>query len=65
MDWISPRQAEKDKSTSVLQALHLQPGAKHPVCMARNQKNSTSLTLGTQTAFDFLRPAAAGVFIPK
>jgi hypothetical protein len=33
--------------------------------MARNQKNSTSLTLGTQTAFDFLRPAAAGVFIPK
>jgi hypothetical protein len=30
-----------------------------------NQKNSTSLTLGTQTAFDFLRPASAGVFIPK
>jgi hypothetical protein len=27
-----------------------------------NQKNSTSLT---QTAFDFLRPASAGVFIPK
>jgi hypothetical protein len=26
-----------------------------------NQKNSTSLTLGTQTAFDFLRPASAGV----
>jgi hypothetical protein len=30
-----------------------------------NQKNSTSLTLGTQTAFDFLRPASAGVFVPK
>jgi hypothetical protein len=30
-----------------------------------NQKNSTSLTLGTQTAFDFLRPATAGVLIPK
>jgi hypothetical protein len=30
-----------------------------------NQKNSTSLTLGTQTAFDFLRPASAGVFFPK
>jgi hypothetical protein len=30
-----------------------------------NQKNSTSLTLGTQTAFDFLRPASAGVLIPK
>jgi hypothetical protein len=26
-----------------------------------NQKNSTSLTLGTQTAFDFLRLAPAGV----
>jgi hypothetical protein len=32
---------------------------------ALNQKNSTSLTLGTQTAFDFLRPASAGVFVPK
>jgi hypothetical protein len=33
-----------------------------------NQKNSTSARLaglGTQTAFDFLRPATAGVFIPK
>jgi hypothetical protein len=30
-----------------------------------NQKNSTSLALGTQTAFDFLRPATAGVLIPK
>jgi hypothetical protein len=30
-----------------------------------NQKNSTSLTLGTQTAFDFLGPVTAGVFIPK
>ncbi len=30
-----------------------------------NQKNSTSLTLGTQTAFDFLRPASAVVFNPK
>jgi hypothetical protein len=30
-----------------------------------NQKNSTSLTLGTQTAFDFLRPATAGISIPK
>jgi hypothetical protein len=30
-----------------------------------NQKNSTSLTLGTQTAFDFLRSPPAGVFIPK
>jgi hypothetical protein len=30
-----------------------------------NQKNSTSLTLGTQTAFDFLRPAPAGVIFPK
>jgi hypothetical protein len=30
-----------------------------------NQKNSTSLTLGTQTAFDFQRPATAGAFIPK
>jgi hypothetical protein len=30
-----------------------------------NQKNSTSLTLGTQTAFDFLRSASAGIFIPK
>jgi hypothetical protein len=30
-----------------------------------NQKNSTSLTLGTQTAFDFLHPATAGVYIPK
>jgi hypothetical protein len=30
-----------------------------------NQKNSTSRTLGTQTAFDFLRPATASVFIPK
>jgi len=38
-----------------------------------NQKNSTSLTLGTQTAFDFYppkiaadkRPATAGVLIPK
>jgi hypothetical protein len=30
-----------------------------------NQKNSTSLTLGTQTAFDFLRPAPSGVTIPK
>jgi hypothetical protein len=30
-----------------------------------NQKNSTSLSLGTQTAFDFLRPASAGVFVPK
>jgi hypothetical protein len=30
-----------------------------------NQKNSTSLTLGTQTAFDFLRSAPAGVFVPK
>jgi hypothetical protein len=29
---------------------------------ALNQKNSTSLTLGTQTAFDFLRPASAGIF---
>jgi hypothetical protein len=29
-----------------------------------NQKNSTSLTLGTQTAFDFC-PSSAGVFIPK
>jgi hypothetical protein len=28
---------------------------------ALNQKNSTSLTLGTQTAFDFLRAASAGV----
>jgi hypothetical protein len=26
--------------------------------MARNQKNSTSLTLGTQSAFDFHPPAA-------
>jgi hypothetical protein len=26
--------------------------------MARNQKNSTSLTLGTQTAFDFHPPLA-------
>jgi hypothetical protein len=32
---------------------------------ALNQKNSTSLTLGTQTAFDFLRAASAGIFIPK
>jgi hypothetical protein len=30
-----------------------------------NQKNSTSLALGTQTAFDFLRPATAGIFNPK
>jgi hypothetical protein len=38
-----------------------------------NQKNSTSLTLGTQTAFDFYpqktladkRPVTAGVFFPK
>jgi hypothetical protein len=30
-----------------------------------NQKNSTSLTLGTQTAFDFQRPATAGISIPK
>jgi hypothetical protein len=30
-----------------------------------NQKNSTSLALGTQTAFDFLRPATAGVLNPK
>jgi hypothetical protein len=30
-----------------------------------NQKNSTSLTLGTQTAFDFLRPTSSGVFFPK
>jgi hypothetical protein len=33
-----------------------------------NQKNSTSdrlAGLGTQTAFDFLRSAAAGVLIPK
>ncbi len=29
-------QAEKGKSTSVLKTVHLQPGAKHPVCMARN-----------------------------
>jgi hypothetical protein len=28
-------QAEKGKSTPVLQALHLQPGVKHPVRMAR------------------------------
>jgi hypothetical protein len=28
-----------------------------------NQKNSTSLMLGTQTAFDFLRPAPTGVFV--
>jgi hypothetical protein len=27
----------KGKSTSVLKTVHLQPGAKHPVCMARNQ----------------------------
>jgi hypothetical protein len=32
---------------------------------ALNQKNSTSLSLGTQTAFDFLRAASAVVFIPK
>jgi hypothetical protein len=32
---------------------------------ALNQKNSTSLTLGTQTAFDFLRATSADVFIPK
>ncbi len=30
-----------------------------------NQKNSTSLTLGTQTAFDFSRPPTAGVSFPK
>jgi hypothetical protein len=30
-----------------------------------NQKNSTSLSLGTQTAFDFLRPSTAGVLNPK
>ncbi len=29
----------KNKSTPVLQTLHLQPGAMHPVCMARNLKN--------------------------
>jgi hypothetical protein len=28
--------------------------------MARNQKNSTSLTLGTQTAFDFYPPQNVG-----
>jgi len=27
-----------------------------------NQKNSTSLTLGTQTAFDFYLPKSAGGF---
>jgi hypothetical protein len=32
---------------------------------ALNQKNSTSLTLGTQTAFDFLRATSAGVLFPK
>jgi hypothetical protein len=32
---------------------------------ALNQKNSTSLALGTQTAFDFLRAASADVFFPK
>jgi len=26
----------KGKSTSVLKSVHLQPGAEHPVCMARN-----------------------------
>jgi hypothetical protein len=26
----------KGKSTSVLLTVHLQPGAEHPVCMARN-----------------------------
>jgi hypothetical protein len=36
-----------------------------PAVAGLNQKNSTSLTLGTQTAFDFLHPATAGVFIPK
>jgi len=36
-----------------------------PAKAGLNQKNSTSLMLGTQTAFDFLRPATAGVFIPK
>jgi hypothetical protein len=36
------------------------------VCFAAlNQKNSTSLTLGTQTAFDFLSAASADVFFPK
>jgi hypothetical protein len=30
-----------------------------------NQKNSTSLSLGTQTAFDFLGPDPTGVLIPK
>jgi hypothetical protein len=36
-----------------------------PAVSGLNQKNSTSHTLGTQTAFDFLRPATAGVFFPK
>jgi hypothetical protein len=36
-----------------------------PAKAGLNQKNSTSLTLGTQTAFDFLRPTSAGVFTPK
>ena len=30
----------KAKSTSVLQSVHLQPGAEHTVCMARNQGKS-------------------------
>jgi hypothetical protein len=42
---------------------HYKSGDPHPVCMARNQKNSTSLTLGTQTAFDFLRLTPAGIFV--
>jgi hypothetical protein len=36
-----------------------------PAEVGLNQKNSTSLALGAQTAFDFLRPTSAGVFIPK
>jgi hypothetical protein len=39
-----------------------------PAAAELNQKNSTSTRLaglGTQTAFDFFRPATAGIFNPK
>jgi hypothetical protein len=38
-------EAEKGKNTSVLPTLHLQPGAQHSVCMARNPDSIKDIVL--------------------
>jgi hypothetical protein len=37
---LSPPKAEKSKITSVILTVHLQPGAEHPVCLARTTNHS-------------------------